>query len=55
MTATAHIDALERKHAALEAEVFAARRRPLPDAAALADLKKKKLRIKEAIGRVDAS
>lgn len=52
MTSTAHLNALERKHAALEAEVFAESRRPMPDAAALAALKKKKLQLKDAIGDV---
>ena len=44
---TAHYDALETKHAALENRIADEEHRPLPDTAIIADLKKQKLRIKE--------
>lgn len=44
---TAHYDALETKHAALESRIADEEHRPLPDPAVVADLKKQKLRIKE--------
>ena len=45
----AHISALETKHADIEARICEETQRPMPDAAALARLKKEKLRVKEAI------
>lgn len=51
MTAQAHIEALERKHAALEAEIASLLGRPRPDDAAIAELKKRKLVLKEEIRR----
>lgn len=45
----AHIAALETKHAGLDARISEESHRPLPDTAAIARLKKEKLRIKEAI------
>lgn len=44
---TAHYDALETKHAALEHRISDEEHRPLPDTSVIADLKKQKLRIKE--------
>ena len=44
---TAHLAALEAKHAVLEQRIVDETQRPLPDTAALADLKKRKLRIKQ--------
>lgn len=44
-----HLAALEAKHAGLDARIAEESRRPAPDAAILASLKKQKLRIKEAI------
>ena len=44
-----HSSALIAKHAGLEAKITAETRRPSPDSALLADLKKQKLRIKEII------
>lgn len=46
---TAHISALEAKHAVLERQIIAESHRPLPDSATLAALKKQKLRLKEEI------
>ena len=44
---TAHFTALEAKHAVLDRKISAESQRPLPDTAALATLKKLKLRVKE--------
>ena len=45
----AHFSALETKHAGLESRIAEESRRPNPDAVALAELKKKKLRIKDEL------
>ncbi|WP_332888435.1 YdcH family protein [Allosphingosinicella deserti] len=45
----AHISALQNKHADIEARITEESQRPRPDEAALARLKKEKLRVKEAI------
>lgn len=44
---TAHLSALEAKHAVLDQRIATESRRPMPDAIMLADLKKQKLRLKE--------
>ncbi len=46
---TAHVQALEAKHATLDERIHAESLRPMPDSALLADLKKQKLRLKEEI------
>lgn len=46
---SAHLSALEAKHANLDHLIAAESQRPLPDPLTLADLKKKKLKIKEEI------
>jgi len=46
---TAHVQALEAKHATLDERIHAESLRPLPDTALLAELKKQKLRLKEEI------
>ena len=46
---TAHMTALEAKHALLDRQIATESQRPLPDAAVLASLKKQKLRIKEEL------
>jgi len=46
---TAHVSSLAAKHATIEARLHEEQRRPLPDATAIALLKKQKLRLKEAI------
>jgi hypothetical protein len=43
----AHVSALQARHAGLEAKILEESQRPLPDATALARLKKEKLRVKE--------
>ncbi len=44
---TAHQIALEAKHATLDAKIAEEEGRPSPDQALIADLKKRKLRLKE--------
>jgi len=44
---SAHLSALEAKHAQLDQRIARESQRPLPDAFALAELKKQKLRVKE--------
>jgi hypothetical protein len=44
-----HISALQAKHAGIEARIKAEISRPMPDAALLATLKKRKLRVKEEL------
>ncbi|MGB7407696.1 MAG: YdcH family protein [Pontixanthobacter sp.] len=46
---SSHINALENKHAGIDAKLRAEMRRPSPDAAAIQSLKKQKLRLKEEI------
>jgi hypothetical protein len=47
--ASAHLSALETKHALLDQQIASESQRPLPDPRLLTDLKKQKLRVKEAI------
>lgn len=49
---TAHYDALETKHAALESRISDEEHRPLPNSATIADLKKQKLKIKEEMAAI---
>lgn len=46
-----HVAALEAKHAGLEARIVSELQRPAPDMAALASLKKQKLRLKDEMAR----
>lgn len=46
---TAHLSALEAKHAVLDQRITHESHRPLPDDLLIADLKKQKLRLKEEI------
>lgn len=46
---TTHQTALETKHAGLDRRIAEERLRPMPDAMAIADLKKQKLRLKEEL------
>lgn len=48
---TSHYAALESKHAALDRRISQEFLRPLPDAMLIADLKKRKLRVKEELTR----
>lgn len=42
-----HVEALETKHATLEGRIAEEEARPAPDQALIADLKRRKLRLKE--------
>lgn len=46
---SAHITALQAKHATLEGRIHDEETRPLPDTAMIATLKRQKLRVKEEI------
>jgi hypothetical protein len=52
MQQTSHYSALEAKHAVLDRQIADESHRPLPNAAALAALKKQKLRIKEEMAAI---
>ncbi|WP_422057601.1 YdcH family protein [Sphingomonas sp.] len=45
----AHLSALEAKHASLDRRIVAESQRPAPDQMILADLKRRKLKLKEEI------
>jgi hypothetical protein len=45
----AHVEALESKHAALQAQIDLEEQRPYPDDVLLHRLKKEKLRLKDAL------
>jgi hypothetical protein len=47
-----HVDALQTKHAGLDARLRAEMARPVPDAVMVQDLKKQKLRLKEELSRL---
>lgn len=47
---SAHVTALQEKHAGIEARLREELNRPAPDSARIQSLKKQKLRLKEAIG-----
>ena len=49
---TTHVDALNTKHAGLDARLRTEMARPAPDAAMLQDIKRQKLRLKEEIARL---
>lgn len=49
--ASSHVNALQSKHAGLEARIREEMARPAPDAATIQQLKKHKLRLKEEIAR----
>lgn len=49
--ASTHHTALETKHAVLDQQIAAEAGRPIPDTIVIADLKKRKLRLKEELGR----
>lgn len=46
------VEALQNKHAALEAAIEEELRHPLPDNAVVADLKRKKLKIKDELAHL---
>ena len=47
-----HHAALETKHAGLDQRIAQENQRPQPDALLIADLKKRKLRVKEELARL---
>lgn len=49
--ASSHVNALQSKHAGLEARLRDEMARPVPDAAAVQAIKRQKLKIKEEIAR----
>ena len=49
---TSHSSAMLAKHAGIEARIAAETRRPAPDAVLISQLKKQKLKIKEALARL---
>ncbi len=49
MTETNHLTALKAKHAALDDAIKEEMARPLPDEAAISNLKRQKLKLKEEI------
>lgn len=49
---TAHSQALQEQHRALDREIMEEQRRPFPDTVKLQHLKKRKLSIKEEIARL---
>jgi hypothetical protein len=53
MTIASHIQALKRKHTSLSAAVEKAQQQAGSDSVQISDLKKKKLRLKEEIGRLN--
>lgn len=48
---SSHISALQLKHAGIDRQLHDEMSRPLPDAVVIQTLKKRKLRLKEEIGR----
>ena len=54
MTVTSHISALRQKHQSLSDQVEAAQRAPGTDALSIAEMKKRKLLLKEEIERLSA-
>lgn len=46
---SSHHTALESKHATLDQRISAERQRPMPDTSLIAELKKRKLRVKEEL------
>ena len=48
---SSHVSALQLKHAGIERQIHEEMSRPVPDAAVVQALKKRKLRLKEEIGR----
>lgn len=45
----AHLNALELKHASIDRQIMSESQRPLPNGSLLAELKRRKLRVKEEI------
>ena len=54
MSLDGHLDALKRKHFALESEINDMQARPAPDEPELTRLKREKLRLKDEIEKISA-
>ena len=52
MNVEEHVASLKARHAELEEALSQENARPLPDAATIADLKKRKLRIKDELAKL---
>ena len=52
MSVQSHVEALTAKHAALEQELHYEQRLPAPDNSRVADIKRRKLEIKDEISRI---
>lgn len=52
MHSEAHIDALSRKHAALDEKIHVEENRPAPDSTVIHELKKEKLVLKDEMARL---
>ena len=52
MSEADRIETLKSKHAQLETELTAEKRKPQPDTAAVAEIKKRKLNVKDAMERL---
>lgn len=48
---SSHVSALQFKHAGIDRQIHEELSRPVPDAAVVQSLKKRKLKLKEEIGR----
>lgn len=55
MTVQAHLESLQRKHVALEEELNSTIASPSSNDTEIADLKRKKLRIKDEMQRLDGA
>lgn len=54
MSLDGHLDALKRKHGALEHEISEIQGRPAPDESQISRLKREKLRLKDEIEKLKA-
>ena len=54
MSLDGHLDALRRKHVALESEINDMQARPAPDESQLTRMKREKLRLKDEIEKITA-
>jgi len=54
MNVESRVESLRQRHRDLERAIEEENQRPMPDSAALSDLKRQKLRIKDEIVRLDA-
>ncbi len=52
MSLDEHVESLKAKHAALEAAIAEENNRPQPNSVAIAELKRKKLKIKDELERI---